>query len=368
MWILYAISFVPVLIGAVLWVKSRDVVWWEWGLGSLAALVTSMIFHGILVTSMTKDVETWSGRVTHVVFYPKWIEEYQQMHTRTVGSGKNARTETYWTTEHRTHREKWVAFLSFGSEKQERSISEAEYSDIKQKFGDKVDVTQPRKSGFDSGDPNVYTVQNHTNIILPAVTSFYFENRVKAAPSMFSYQKVDAKAPVFKYPEVQDWRKSDRLLGTALRAVPLLEWDRMNARLGPSKRVNVILVGFDSADSGLGQLQEAKWVGGKKNDLVLCYGEQKGKILWSHVFGWTEQEIVKRNLETILLHKSSGMDFIPKVEEEIKKNYKIKDWSKFDYITLQPPLWSYFVLLLLMTVIQGGLWFFFVYNDIGKKG
>lgn len=366
MWFFYVMAMCPILIGAVLWVKSHSVVWWEWALNSVIALVVSAGFHGALISSMVSDVETWSGQVVKVDFYPEWIEEYQQMHTRTVGSGKDQRTEVYFTTEHRTHHEDWTASISYGSARDENEISQEEYRQMSKQLGDKTIVTQPYKGGFDGGDPNHYEVKNTTKIVIPAHRTFWFENRVKAAPSVFSYQTVPDKSPVFAYPKVRDWRHSDRLLGIATLAVPNVEWDRLNSRLGPTKKVNLILVGFDSADSQLGQLQEAKWVGGKKNDLVLTYGEAQGKVRWAYCFGWTESELVKRNLETLLLKRKAGMEFISQVEAEVRRNYQIKDWSKFDYISIEPPMWSYFVLLAVMLATQGGVWAFALLNDLNK--
>jgi len=131
---------------------------------------------------------------------------------------------------------------------------------------------------------------------------------------------------VFEYPQNKNWQSSDRLLGRARSDFNLLEWDKVNSRLGPSKKVNVIAVGFEAdSDSILGQYQEAKWAGGKKNDLVICYGGQPGKAAWVYVFGWTESEGVKRDLESLFIKAERekedkdvvlpGMTLLPKMEK-----------------------------------------------------
>jgi len=305
---------------------------------------------------MTSDVETWSGRISKAVHHPRWVEEYEEMHTRTVGSGKNARTETYYTTEHRTHNKKWVSHNNYGSSSSKENISEAFYNEIKAKWGGQkcLSVVRGRRPGFDSGDRNDYILTPKTDYVFPVVKSYTFENRVKAAPSVFSYSKVPKTAKVYKYPINSSWRKSNRVLGTATGPIKILEWDRMNSRLGPRKKVNVILIGFGLGNSGIAQLQEAKWIGGKKNDLVLCYGGTNEKTEWAYVFGWTEEEIVKRNLETILMEFPVNIEILPKIEKEIVKNYKIKKWKKFNYISVEPPLWTYLALLGILVVTQGG--------------
>ena len=54
------------------------------------------------------------------------------------------------------------------------------------------------------------------------------------------------------------------------------------------------------------------------------------------------------------------------IEREIKANYRLKDWSKFDYITVEPPTWSYIVYILVLMVSQGGLYVWFHANEFSK--
>jgi len=368
MWLLYLVAFIPIIIGGILWIARKEIVILEWVIGSVIALITAAIFHVCIIQGMTGDDETWSGYTYKTIYYPKWVEKYHETHRVTDSKGKVIRT--YTDTHYRTHGPEWEAYHNFGTNERTIDISQQRYEEIKKDFGNKVEIDKPGKSGFYSGDPNVYTVNNKTNKMLPVTRWMSFENRVKAAPSVFSYQKVTDKTPVFDYPKNTDYDHSDRLLGDAKRIVNLYQWDCMNTRLGPTKKVNVILVGFKpNSDSFLANLQEAKWVGGKKNDLVICYSpDNSGKPLWTRVFGWTEEELVKRNLETLLLKNINAIDLIPQIEQEIIKNYKIKDWKKFDYITLEPPIWAYIVLLVVIMVTQGGYYVFVSINDFNKEG
>jgi hypothetical protein len=131
--------------------------------------------------------------------------------------------------------------------------------------------------------------------------------------------------------------------------------------------VNVILIGFGDKDASVAQLQEAKWFGGKKNDLVLCYGGAGVKTEWAVVFGWTEQELVKRNLETILLENTVNTEILPRIESEIRANYVIKDWTKFDYIAVSPPWWGFLILCVVMIAAQCGFMYWSVNNENDKE-
>ena len=374
MWLAYLIALLPFILGAVFFAISTKIAWWEWALSGAIGLVLAGTFHYVAIHTMTGDTETWSGRAVEVVHYPRWIEEYQESHTRSVPNGTDNkgnttyRTETYYTTEHRTHPEYWERRDDFGKIDRSPTIDKGEYDDLARQFGGQVDTEKPHKSGFDGGDPNVYHVRNRTGIIIPLTMVQRWENRVKAAPSCFSYSKVPDTVKVFPWPENPNTRISDRVMGIARNRFTTLKWDQMCARLGPTSRVNLIVVGFDSDDSGLGQWQEAKWIGGKKNDLVLCYGTaQRGsKATWTYIFGWTEREDVKKNLQTLLLTNELKDDLLPLIEAEVAKNYRLKDWTKFDYLRVEPPTWAYLVLLGAMVVVQGIVWTWAFFNDAGK--
>jgi len=355
MWLLYLIAALPILAWAIVFYMDRKVTWWEWLGGSVVGFIVAGIFHLITVFGMTADTQTLSGEITTATHYPRWVEEYEETHSETTTDSHGHSHTRYWTTtEHRTHSEHWGCEDNLG---RSLDITESFFEQIRQNFNS-LDTETPYKSGFYSGDKHTYVSHNRTGYLYPVTALRTFENRIKAAPSVFSFVKVPTNVAVFAYPANQDWLASNRLLGTAGASIDLFEWDRMNARLGPSKRVNVIAIGFTGLDSSIGDWQQAAYIGGKKNDLVITYGGSDPlHPQWVKVFGWTEAELVKRNLETIILRNPFDTSILPLLEKEIRQNYQLKDWHKFDYITVEPPGWSYLILLLVMAVAQGGLMF-----------
>jgi len=359
----YFLALIPIAVGAVLWYFDRKIVWFEW-LGSAAvAMLTAAIFHGCAIWGMTDDIETWSGYITKAVHYPEWVEKYRQAHTRTVGTGKHAHTETYYTTEYRTHSEHWTAFTQYD----DHEIAENFFREISGNFLSLV-TEDGRKSGFYSGDPNVYVAYNKTGFIYPTTLIRHWKNKLKAAPSVFSFAKVPTNVVVFAWPENPDWRISQRLLGTATQ-FDQLEFDRMNSRLGPSKKVNVIMVGWANEDNQISEWQEAKWHGGEKNDLVICFGgmTRSKPASWARVFGWSESFLAKRNIESLMLKNPASPQLMAAIEKEINANYQIKEWKKFDYITVEPPSWCYSVFFIVVLLTQGGLYFYLHNNDVTKE-
>ena len=365
--LMYLIALIPVIIGAALWVFSKKIVWFEWLIGCGIAFAVSGIIHAVTIYGMTYDKEIWSGQVQSVEHEPYWHATWTEIetYTVTVGSGENMRTETRTrlVTKTHTHHPEWNVHTSIGN----FSIDQTKYNELKERFGEEKSRKGHRRSGFDRGDPYDYFLVNKNNWVEPVTDMRSWENRVKAAPSVFSFPKVPEDKHVHEYPSVGNRFRSDRLFGRA-NGINLLEFDRMCARLGSSKKVNIIIIGFpENSDSSIAQFQEAAWIGGKKNDLVLCYGGGQGtEATWSYVFGWTEEELVKRNLESILIESPINSSILPLIEKEVRANYIIKDWEKFEYLSIEPPTSAYIWLLVVMSVTQIALWVFFHVNDASK--
>jgi len=369
-YLFYLISLIPSILGTILFICNRKINWLECLGGTVVAFIVSGMMHGIAIWSMTDDIETLSGQITHVAHFPSWRGRYTEIHVETHTDSKgHTHTTTRTDTHYENHPEHWEAYLSFGILEETKRIDKKSYEEIIKNFGN-----QTKKTGNQScwhsctcvgGDSGIYTTLNVTGYLYPVTTLHHFENRIKAAPTLFSFPKVPNSIKVYDWPKNPNSFESDRLLGSASSFLSIREWDAMNSRLGFSKRANLIMVGFGS-DSSLGEWQRAKWIGGKKNDLVLCYGMNSTNVVWSKVFGWSESEICKRNLESLLLSTPVNNQIIPLIEKEVRTNYKRKEWKKFDYIVIEPPLWSYIVLFIVMVITQAVFWIWAHRNEFER--
>jgi hypothetical protein len=348
-------------------------------MGGGSALLLAIIFNVITVFNIhgkTDDIETWSGKVIRIEHHPKWIERWIELHVETYPCGTDSKgnttycTRTYTTIEYDTHREHWVAIRDFGSFVDAIDIGYNLYLEIGKLLGGTI-IKDGKQSyhhsgSLSSGDDSIYKTENITGYLYPAMIKFKFENKIKATPNLFGYSKIPTNITILNYPENNNWNQSDRLMGGAVKYINLLKLDQLNARLGPTKRVNVILIGLK--DFNEAEYYRSKFLGGKKNDLILTFsgGNKTNAAQNAMVFGWTDKELVKKNLETILLTNPINDDILPLIENEIKKNYLLKDWSRFDYITVSPDNWVYYWFFGLIILTQAGLYVVFHCNDLGK--
>lgn len=387
MWFFYLCSLIPLIIGLILFIRHKKVIWQEWLISAACAFLLSGIFHVIAANSNLGDVETWSGKIVMAKKFSAWQEYYQEAiyrteyyttteiyyangksRTRTVT--KSRRVFSHWEDRTRWHDEHYKMFSNISTD---YNIPKEEFYMLMQKFSNMVAVAGKRTTGehnskMIAGNKDDYESKPVSGYIYPVTRLVPFENRVKAAPSVFSFVKVPTNMNLPDWPNNPNFRQSDRLIGDAAKRINIFKWDQMNAVLGPLKEVNVIMIGFTNASTMIAQYQEAKWVNGKKNDLVLCYNiDNSNKVTWTRVFSWTEKEICKRNLETLLLTTPINDDILPKISDEILKNFERKDWHKFDYITVEPKPWVYFTFITLLVLSQVGIWIFNIRNDMEKE-
>ena len=389
MWIFWILAILPITAIGVMLLFDKKVSYKEWLISTGVALLMAGLFQLFAGMGMTADIETWSGYATQSRQFSRWKEYYEyavyrteyywttetytttdskgrsQSHTRQVQHSRQV--FDHWQPTSRWHDPYWTVYSTLG----DYAISESKFDYMCKKYDDRHAVRGNRSTGEHNsrmigGDPNDYVADNRTGWIEPVTTTKSFENRVKAAPSLFSYSKVPTNVSVYSWPKTTDPFRSNRVLGAA--DIDVLKWDQMNAVLGAAKKVNLIIIAFGDQSLSMANWQEAAWVGGKKNDLVICYGggNKEEPASWVKVFGWTEKNIVKQNLQSLLLETPINNDLIPKITEEVKANYTIKDWHKFDYITIEPPTWCYWLYFSVMICLQGGLFFWYSTNDIDQ--
>ena len=272
MFFFYGVAFLILAVGGILYARNKDIVFGEWMLSAGIALLIAIIFNVCAFYGLTADHEIWSGQIIAATHHPEWVERVSHEHD--IKDSKGNVTGHYTTYSYDTHPQFWDAESNIGSTKE---ISQGKFHEISSRFGGKIETKYDSKFGeFWSGDHNIYVSHNNTRCIVPVSEMRRFENRIQAAPTVFSFAKVPTNVPVYKYPVSDDWFVSERMLGAAKNTIDIRAFDEMSARLGPSPiEVNLIFVGFMNQPEEIGLQQQAAWIGGKKNDMVVCYGVGK---------------------------------------------------------------------------------------------
>lgn len=277
-----------------------------------------------------------SGRIIKVAYNPTFVEEYEQSHQSCVGDGEDRSCTTYWTTEHKTHHEYWLAFDSLG---RSWEIDSPFYSRIRKSFGSPkfvvVDEGRCSNGGHPvSGDPNTYYSPNATNSYnYPVAVRKTWHNPIIGTSSLFNV-KGESK---LKYPESDDYFYNTRLMTAKGLTFTSLDWDIFNTKLYEFNGANANLISADSheACSDL----EASWTSGGKNDFNICVVGAYNKPEYVKIFGWSSDLYNVSVAESMIVHEGITKKNLDKILAQLAKSYTPTDFSTYNYIKRPCPLW-----------------------------
>ena len=131
----------------------------------------------------------------------------------------------------------------------------------------------------------------------------------------------------------------------------------LNAYYGNSKQIKIWMLLFKDKPIKAGELQEAYWKRGNKNELVICIGLNSNdtKIDWVYPFSWTPNkdylEDVKNDFRKI---ESFDDNQIIQVLQKDIQNFERKHFKEFSYVKVDPPLWAIittYIITLIITLV-----------------
>lgn len=198
----------------------------------------------------------------------------------------------------------------------------------------------------------------------PAALKFNFTNYVKGSPGSIFHNRMILKQHeplLVEYPEIiYDHYRAKRMVNLKGANENVKEWSYLLAEKhktwGYKNKANVLFVFVKDPDFLIGESIKNKWLQGKQNDLIVVFGLGEGKdLLWTEVFGWTENEYLKLQLKDELLalktveDKKAVIDLI----DTHMPTFKVRNMEKdFEYLKdqIKPSPWWILVVLLLAPV------------------
>lgn len=339
----------------------RTIGWQEMAISFGVGMVTMMLVYFAGIIGQTTDVEIWNGSVTS-----KEREEVSCSHSydcncRTVksctGSGKDrscSNDRVCDTCYEHSHDYDWLVHSDLGKFEIDRIDSQG----IKQ---------PPRWSEVKVGDP---VAERHT-----------FTNYVKAVPdSLFHAHAVNKfENMIPAYPnQVYDYYKLNRLLTVNVNVPDASEWNRdiamMLRRLGPHKQANVIVVMVNTPDQSYVHALEGRWIGGKKNDIIVVIGVTAyPKIDWVAISSWTDKALFKVQLRDAILDIGTidRPKIIAAIDSHTMSTFKRKQMADFEYLKhqIEPPVWVVILAIVLSMGASFGVSYYIVnQSPLSQRG
>ena len=351
--ILLALIALPALLGLLgrLLGKGR-VTWKEFAVHEAVVVVVLGVGYWISISARMSDTEIWNGTISR-----KWKADVHCCHsyrcycfTSCSGSGKNRScTEHCSTCYVHGHDVAWYAQTSNGEDA----------------FSDSCNA------------PGSSEPARWTQIVVGEPTAFEhaYDNYIQASPGKFPWrwdllEKYRKQIP--NYPRVYDHYRVQRVLavGAVVPDAAALEsaLAEANARLGPSKWVNMFVVVTNAAKPEYADALAAAWFGGKQNDLIVVIGLPQGsEIAWVRALSWTKVEAMKRSIEQRVLHLGvfHGTEVAQIIVGEVESRFVHRPITDFAYLkeSIEPTTTALWVLSIIGLLLGIGLQWYFWEND-----
>lgn len=349
---------IMVLLGIALAVISKIIFKKEIRLEHLGIVVVVNILICVSVYSFyylysVHDTEIWNGKITDKVRDEGSYERVYPCNCTTDANGNTSCqtcSETIYTVD-------WYLRSTVGEipiDRYESSFRTLAYS--------QPDPTPYVKAAINEACSKEYS---YTNYIKAAKTTLFdhrladdskYDQYIPAYPSVHSYYKVNRVFAVgFSLAEAEQWNSAlnDKLIF-----------------LGPNKQANVILF-VTSLPQEFKLAVEHKWLGGKKNDIVIFLGTDNDKknIKWVDAFTYADSAgnytLINELKNTLLNQSLNHYNVILAVDAGVTKSFIRKEAEEFRYLiyTMSLPMWAHILLLVAQLVVVIGLVIFSKKNN-----
>ncbi|MBI5077203.1 hypothetical protein HZB94_02385 [Candidatus Falkowbacteria bacterium] len=334
---------------------SKKITWKELGLHSITMIVIIGVGYFIAYKSRITDTEIWNGRIAgKTTNTTGCCHSYNCFcHQSCSGSGASQSCiEVCSTCYVHSNDVEWTATTTNG---------EVVFRD-----GCNSPHSSPpaRWSQIKIGEPTAVE-HSYTNYILGNPDAVL---KQKGALAKF-------KGKIPDYPRVYDYYRVKRFISIGVSVPDIAglneQLDEINALLGKSKQVNIIVIVVNETNASyLDALTEA-WVGGKKNDFVVVIAAPAfPKIAWAGVMSWAKDEALKQALAGYMkeLGDFNGKEILQAISTSVDKKFVRRHMADFEYLTstIEPSnaaFWILFMIAVLLSIVLQTV--FYIHDPFG---
>jgi len=248
------------------------------------------------------------------------------------------------------------------------SVSAGEYSNLYGQLGTSEKLIASSQYGQCSGDGREYSVKwsGRDEDLIPCAYGQLYINYVKATESIHRVSG-QADLPVVDYPWLQNSKYGridiDRVIGDRKESEA---WEKVVddqiARelvvLGPKRQCNILVYLTDQSEAIFHSIRE-KWIGGKKNDIIVVIGGSVASPSWVRVLCWSLDATFEVKLRDAILNNqnnSNPLSFVKTIVEYVDHptaGYQRKPMANYRYLLSEVHLkwWAWLWVLSIMFVI-----------------
>ena len=374
----------PILAAFFLFFKFRKKLeWYKIVVPVLIVTGVISIFKFTVEKIQTTDTEYWSGLIQRVDYYEPWSTWVTETCSRQYACGSSTDSKGNSTTTYCTeyydcsycdnHGPEWIAV---NDQNEKFPITYEYYVALQKKWSSQPKLYNlNRHINYDGGcgqDGNMYEILWNNDPFTSEATfkSHHYENRVKAAKDKFNYETISEKTAkeyeLYSYPEISGFHQQtilgvDKLVwldnNTKYRDEKLAEY--LSGYYGHKKQLRLWVLIFTDKTPEIAKKQQAYWMNGNKNEMVVCIGVNSSShaIEWVEPFSWTTNESLCSTIsDHVMSCKTYDFQNIYNYLNIDLGNFERKHFKDFSYLTVEPPTWcivlSYLLSIGLTVVIS----------------
>jgi hypothetical protein len=211
----------------------------------------------------------------------------------------------------------------------------------------------------------------------PLVEIHSYENKVQASDSVFNFPEVSkddvVRYGLYSYPDLSSSYETVTIMDMYKNWTADKYFRYVNSELGPKKKLRIWVLIFKNQPQAAGQMQEALWKGGNKNEFIFCIGTDADyNITWSQIISWTEVQELKieaRNYvstEMKVVSEQSLLELAHWCVDNLGTRFVKKNWDDFNYLTVQPSMTAIIISYLVTLIICTGYAIWAVKNQFSE--
>jgi hypothetical protein len=393
---------VLVIVALYLIKETRQRVTWYENLMILGIpILFSVIFMLIVLNAKTRYAEYWGSTIEYIYEEEPYNEWVHRTCSESYACGTDSKGNTQYCTRYydcsyqNDVYPSWTAITTIG---ERIDLTEEKYYEILRTNNNvrsvikRIENYAPNDRAYAEAGSKFYgqrvgeySYQYQTKCsqeigdVYPIMSKHRYVNKVKATDySALGFQMVDTAEAKFyqlyEYPEMEsEFHQNVFLGGNVSREVQEL-YNDLNGLIGVQKQCKMFVCIFNNQPVEAALKQEAYWVRGNKNELIISIGMRDGKIDWVYPFSWSftksgslESDIkIKLSSYTVITDKD-WKELVYFFKDEITNKFNRLQFTDgaegFEYLKVKVPTWAIVTNLILSLLVMGGVVVFSVLNE-----
>lgn len=386
--IIWYAMLIPIVTSALAYkVWGKKFVWWEFILPIAASFLFILITKFSVEKSLLSDTEYRGGLIVEARYYEYWETWVEQTCSYTTtcccdSKGENCKTEThYYDCSYCDHnRAYWKVYDDQGHS---WGISEQEYLRLLKQWKATPEFVELNRSiryhGSCGKDGDMYRIRWNGEILTSEASTWTttYDNHVQVSRTNFDLPEVSKKDAkkygLYEYPDVNGFYQRNILgldsmnfLSQPYKNGAYKMFEFFNGNYGPKRKIRTYILLFNNKPIDVGIKQKNYWIGGNKNELVVCIGLDKnsGKLDWVYPFTWSENKRIAVDIrEDVMNMDTLNFTNLYHILDDATKTFTYRDFNQYNYLSVDPPTWEVWFVYILTFLISCGLLFYGYQNE-----